>query len=188
MKGLLAVLALLLGPSPAAGGGATPYGRFFLSYDAGALVALGGRENLLDDAVLAGVTASFDVSRYLAVVASVGREQTEVHRGSYGERSLVQYDVGLQGQYPRRLGAETALVPFVGAGLGGRTSDFSDVGGPVDTDLTGYVALGARVAYRFAVVGVTARDLVSASDGPWPTRAGAVRHDLALLASLGVLF
>lgn len=157
-----------------------------MSYDVGALVAPGPRRNLLDDAVLVGVTGGYEVTPFVAIVASIARASVATEHGS--ERSLLQYDAGARVQYPMEVGAELAVVPFVSGGAGARTTDDSDLGGDVDTDLTGYVGLGVRLEYGFGNVSLSARDLVSSGRGAWFAHGSSARHDLALCASFGVRF
>jgi hypothetical protein len=187
-KRWLAVATLVLAATPALAAAAPRDGGVRLAYDVGALVPLGGRERLLDDAILLGFTASVDVSPYVALVGAFSGARTKADGAWEGQRTLFQYDGGVQGHYRIATGAETAVVPFVGAGLGARTRDDTEVGGDVDTDLTGYVALGGLLEYGMGLVGLTARDLVSAAQGPWVAHLGSLRHDLAIYASFGMRF
>lgn len=182
----VALVALAAGAQPALADARSSHGPFLVSYDVGALVARGGRRNLVHDAVLVGATGAYEISPFLAIVASVARATADTDRG--GERTLLQYDVGARAQAPVAVGAEVTLFPFVAAGLGARTLDESDIGGDVDTDLTGHVELGVRLEYSFANVSLGARDVVSSPHGPWIRHGASTRHDLALCASFGVRF
>jgi hypothetical protein len=184
----LAVAAVVLAMPPALAAGAPGDRGVRLTYDVGALVPLGGRERLVDDAMLLGFTGSVDLSRFVALVGALSGARTKADGAWEGQRTLLQYDAGVQGQYRIATGAETVVVPFLGAGLGGRTRDDSEVGGVVDTVLTGYLALGGRLEYGMGLVGLTARDLVSAARGPWVAHLGSLRHDLAVVASFGMRF
>lgn len=183
---IIAFVAAAVGVQPALADPRSAHGPVLVSYDVGALVAPGPRRNLLDDAVLVGVTGGYEVTPFVAIVASIARASVGTDHGS--ERSLLQYDVGARVQYPMVVGAELAVVPFVSGGAGARTTDDSDVGGDLDTDLTGYVGLGVRLEYAFGNVSVSARDLVSSGRGPWFAHGSSTRHDLALCASFGVRF
>jgi hypothetical protein len=183
---IIAFVAAAIGAQPARAEPRSTRGPFLVSYDVGALVARGARRNLLGDAVLVGVTGGYELSPFLAIVASVARARVDTARGA--ERSLLQYDVGARAQYPVAAGAEATVVPFLTTGVGGRTTDDRDVGRDLDTDLTGYVGLGARLEYSFANLSVSARDLVSSGRGAWFAHGSSTRHDLALCASFGVRF
>lgn len=186
MTKLAVALVVALVARAALADGPNPYGPFLVSYDVGALVAAGGERNLLDDAVLVGLTGSYEVIPFLAVVGSVSRAQTDAPRE--GERSLLQYDVGLRGQLPFGAAEGVTVVPFLGGGVGARTTDDREVGGTVNTDLTAYVGVGARVEYLFGNASVTVRDYVSGGHGPSLSNGRGTRHDLALCASVGVRF
>jgi hypothetical protein len=77
--------------------------------------------------VLAGLTASYDVLPYLAVVGSFGWAPTEVKNLSNSKLDLYQYDLGVQGQYAFDAGYGLTLTPFAGLGAGGRTYSFRDL-------------------------------------------------------------
>jgi hypothetical protein len=183
---IIAIVAAVIGAQPAVADPRGMHGPFLASYDVGALVAPGPRRNLLDDAVLVGVSGGYELSPFLAIVASIARASVGTDQGA--ERSLFQYDVGARVQYPIAVGGELALVPFVTAGAGARTTDDSDLGGDLDTDLTGYAGFGARLEYAFGNVSVSARDFVSSGRGSWFAHGSPARHDLALCASFGVRF
>jgi hypothetical protein len=182
----VALVALLAGAQPAHADARSAHGPFLVSYDVGALVACGGRRNLLEDAVLVGATAAYEISPIFAIVGSVAHARVETDHGA--ERNLLQYDVGARVQAPVVAGAEITFFPFLTAGLGARTIDDRDVGGDRDTDLTGHVGLGVRLEYSFANVSLGARDIVSSPHGPWIGHGASTRHDLALCASFGVRF
>lgn len=192
MKKLITAVAALvsLAAAPALAQEQEQARKLRLSPYAGAFIATGEQRDVLDDALLTGLTLSYDLTPYLAVVGSFG------WAGSQGQQALTldedldvfQYDVGVQGQYPLLLGHGLTLKPFVGAGLGARTYDFRDLDVDAETDLAGYLSLGANLEYRRLVLGVTMRDYVSAYDGIATDEDSTARNDISLFTSIGARF
>lgn len=161
--------------------------RFELSPFVGAYVATGDQRDLLDDALLVGVTGSYDVLPYLAVVGSFGWAPTQVKGLARAEDlDLFQYDLGVQGQYALSLGRGVELQPFVGAGVGARTYSFRDLDVDAETDLAGYLSAGAGLRFRAVDVSLTVRDYISSFDGIGAETESETRNDLGVFASIGV--
>lgn len=156
----------------------------------GALVPTGHGRALFDDAVLMGLTVSYDVHRHVALVGAFGWAQSEGH--GFGARTatldVVQYDLGAQAQLPIDLGGGQALKPFVGAGIGGRTYRFREPGVERETDLVGYWATGVTLECRGFVLGATARNYLSDFDGIGAERGSTRAKDLAVFGSVGTRF
>lgn len=188
MKKLTIALAALaaLCARPALAQGAQEARRFEVATYVGAYVPTGNQRDVLDDAALVGLTASYDVSRYLALVGSFGWATTEVKGLAQSDLYLFQYDVGLQGQYAIETGGGVTLKPFVGLGVGARTYSFRDLNVSSETDVAGYFAVGGSVEYRLATLSLTAREYVSAYDGLGISNTSSTRNDLGLCASFGM--
>ncbi len=193
MKKLIAALAGLvaLAVTPALAQEQQPARKLQIAPYVGAFIPTGDQRDVLDDAVLAGLTLSYDVHRYVAVVGSFG------WAGSQGKEKfardedldLFQYDVGVQGHYAFALSNDLTLKPFVGAGFGGRTYDFRDLDDvDSETDFVGYVSTGVNLEYRQFVLGVTARDYISDYDGIGVEEGSNTRNDVALFTSIGARF
>jgi hypothetical protein len=190
MKKLIAAIAVLAALPTGHALAADPAERtpFQVAPYAGAFVATGDQRDVLDDAVLTGLTLSYDVTPYVAVVGSFGWSPTEVKDMANGDVDLYQYDVGVQGQYAFDVGHGFTLTPFVGLGVGARTYNFRDLSVDAETDFAGYVSTGATVQYRMLAVSLTARDYVSHYDGLGLTSESTTRNDLGLFGSVGVRF
>jgi hypothetical protein len=191
MKKLIAALAAVaaLATSPTLAQEQERTRKLELAPLVGAYVATGDQRDLLDDALLVGVTASYDVLPYVAVVGSFGWAATQA-KGLTRDQDLdlFQYDLGVQGQYDLALGNGLTLQPFVGAGVGARTYSFRDLDVDAETDFAGYVALGGALHYRAAEVSLTARDYLTPFDGIGPEADSSTRNDLGLFASIGARF
>jgi hypothetical protein len=164
--------------------------RTQLSPFLGVVVPTGHQRVVLDDAVLMGLTASYDVHRNVAVVGALAWAQTEGHGLAARTATLdvVQYDLGLQGQLPIDLGDGQTLKPFVGVGVGGRTYRFRDLAAEHESDRVGYSALGVNLECRGFVVSATARSYLGDFDGIGARHGAARASDLALFGSLGTRF
>jgi hypothetical protein len=192
MKKLVTAMAALaaLAATPAVAEEREPARKFQISPYAGAFIPTGDQRDVLDDAFLAGLTLSYDVHPYVAVVGSFswagsqGQEAFSLNQ----DLDLFQYDLGVQGQYPLAIGYGLTLKPFVGAGLGARTYSFRDLEVDSETDLVGYFSAGANVEYRQLAFGLTLRDYISDYDGIGRNESSATRNDLGLFASVGARF
>ncbi len=163
-----------------------PVRRWSIAPLVGAYVATGDQRNLLDDSLLSGVTLSYDLHRHLAAVGSFSWTPAQNLRGD--DLDLLQYDLGVQGQYPIALAPSLTLTPFVGVGLGARTYDYRDLRVDAETDPAGYASAGAGLEYQTLELRLTARDYVSAFDGVGVEGDSTARNDLALFASVGLRF
>ena len=154
----------------------------------GAFLPTGALRDVLDDAVLTGVTASFDANAHLAIVASFGWAPTAVKSLANGDVDLFQYDLGLQGHYAFDLGREWLAKPFVGAGIGGRWYRYRDVIGGDETDPVAYVSAGSTFEYRQLALSLTVRDEVSQYKSLGLEDVTEARNDLGLFAAVGWRF
>lgn len=154
----------------------------------GGFVPTGSQRDVLEDSVFTGITASYDVLPYLAVVGSFGWAPTKVKNLASSDLDMYQYDVGVQGQYAFDMGHKLTLTPFVGLGVGARTYSFRDLSPSSETDFTGYVSAGATLQYGVLTVSATARDYVSHYEGLGLYSANSTRNDLGFFGSVGVRF
>jgi hypothetical protein len=178
-----------LAPTPALAQEQQPARNFQISPYVGAFIATGDQRDLLDDAVLTGLTLSYDVHPYVAVVGSFGWAPSKsVALGVEDDLDLFQYDLGVQGQYAFSLGRKLTLKPFVGGGVGARTYSFRDLDVDSETDFAGYLSGGANLEYGKLALGVTVRDYLSAFDGIGTDEGSSTRNDLSVFASFGLRF
>jgi hypothetical protein len=183
----VAALATLVA-HPALAADAQENHPFHVAPFVGGFVATGNQRNVLKDSVLTGITASYDVLPYLAVVGSFGWAPTKVKNLSNSDVDLYQYDLGVQGQYAFDAGYGLTLKPFVGLGLGARTYSFRDLSPSAETDFSGYVSAGATLQYRQVTFSATARDYISHYEGLGLYSGNSTHNDLALFGSVGVRF
>ncbi len=177
-----------LAAQPAVAADAQQNHSFHVAPFVGGFVPTGSQRDVLKDSVFTGITASYDVLPYLAVVGSFGWAPTKVKNLANSQLDMYQYDLGVQGQYAFNPGAGLTLTPFVGVGVGARTYSFRHLSASSETDFTGYVSAGATLQYSVFTVSATARDYVSHYEGLGLTSANATRNDLGFLGSVGVRF
>jgi hypothetical protein len=165
--------------------------KFAIAPFVGAYVPTGDQRDVLDDALLVGVTASYDLHPNLAVLGSFGWAPTQAQAQGLAageDLDLFQYDLGVQGQYPIALSGGWTAKPFVGVGVGARTYSFRDLDVDAETDFAGYVALGGSLQYQAIEVSLTARDYLSAFDGLAGEADSSTSNDLSMFASVGMRF
>jgi len=183
---IASVALVVFGASPAFAEAPGAPHRFQLAPYAGVYIPTGDHRDVFDDSVLVGLSASYDVIPYVAVVASVGWTPTQA--GAL-DLDLFKYDAGVQGQYPYALSPDLVLKPFLGVGAGARTYHFRDLDSvDAETDFAAYVSAGVQLEYRALAVGLTVRDDVTPFDGIDADGDSQVRGDLAVFGSVGVRF
>ncbi len=187
MKKLLAIAAAVIAFASTPARADEPSRKLGVAPFVGAFVGTGDQRDLLDDSVLTGLTATYEVTPYVAVVGAFGWSPTQV-KGLRQDLDLFQYDLGVQGQYPVALMDGWTLKPFLGVGAGARTYNFRDLDVDAETDFAGYVAAGANVEHGPLALGLTARDYVTAYDGLAGEADQTARNDLGLFASVSVRF
>jgi hypothetical protein len=159
-------------------------------------VPIGRQRDLLMNGLGVGTQALWRASRRLAISGTFGWTQTK-DRVTPGDRVLdmFQYDVGLEGRVPAwRSGRSWStgdlweIAPFVGIGLGGRTSDYRDLDVASMTNFEAYGAAGGEAVMGEAGLRFELRDYVSRYGGIAGGRAGKARTDVALRVGLIVRF
>jgi opacity protein-like surface antigen len=189
MKRLLTIAAASLALASTAARAEEAQRRLDVEPFMGAYLPTGDQRDVLEDAFLAGVTASYDVHRYLAVVGTFSWSPTQVKGlAAKEDLDLLQYDLGVEGHYPFALGGGLTLQPFVAVGGGARTYSFRDLDVDAETDLAGYVAAGVSAQRGAFTVRVGARDALTDFDGLSGDGADSTRNDLAVFAGVGMRF
>lgn len=183
---LFALAALLIGgvaesqeSMPAARGAIRPF--------VGANIPTGDQRDFLKDAVLVGAQASWIATPNVSLTASLGWAPAK-DKISAGDQTLdiYQYDLGLEGR-----SAATSVgrfVPFIGAGLGGRTYNYRDLDVESKTNVAGYGALGVDVPLGGVSLRIEGRDYISRFEPLSGSGETKTRNDVALFAALGVTF
>lgn len=156
---------------------------------AGAFLGTGDQRDLLDDAVLTGLIASYDIHPNVALVGSFAWAPSQAKGLALdNDVDLYQYDVGVQGQLAYELSSEVTLKPFAGLGVGARTYSLRNRDVDAETDFAGYAALGASAEYRGFALRLTARDYLTSFDGLAGGGLSEARNNLGLFASAGMRF
>lgn len=189
MKKLSVVIAAFVALTATQARAQEPERKFAIAPFVGAYVPTGDIRDVLDDSLLVGVTASYDVHRYVAVLGSFSWAPSQAKGIVAGEDvDLFQYDLGVQGQYPIALNADWTFKPFVGVGAGARTYSFRDLDVDAETDFAGYVAAGGALQYEALELSVSVRDQLSAFDGLAGQDDSTTSNDLSMFASIGMRF
>lgn len=163
--------------------------RFHVAPFVGAYVPTGDQRDLLEDAVSAGLTASYEVHPYVAVLASFAWAPTKVKAlALHDDLDLFQYDLGLEGHYPFPVAVGWSLQPFLGLGAGARTYRFRNLDVSSQTDFAGYVSAGLGLERGPFALRLSVRDYVSAFDGLTGGESSTARNDLSMVIGAGMRF
>lgn len=184
--GILVVLALILGTIKLAAQD-LPGSRAAIRPYVGAYIPTGDQRDFLKDAVLVGAQASWDVNANVALTGSFGWTPSK-DRVTAGDQTIdaFQYDVGVEARSATLSTAQ--LLPFIGAGVGGRTYSYRDLEVDSKSNFDGYGALGVDIGLGPVGIRVEGRDYVSRFQ---PLTGGGdtkTRNDVALLAGVSFQF
>lgn len=161
-------------------------GTFAMHVLLGGFVPTGASRGTLSNGYAIGAQVGIGLTPRIATVATAFVTQTKVRAVDVIEMTLVQYDIGLEFAPGAPHVSTHRLVPFVGLGAGGRTSDARDAGVATRTYPAGYLAAGSeirleRLAFRMEARGYASRQEPEAG-------AAVTRTDIAGLAGLAVHF
>src|SRR5438105_1929348 len=151
----------------------------------GAYIPTGDQRDFLKDAVLVGAQASWNATENLSLIGGFGWAPSK-DKISAGDQKIdaFQYDVGLEAR--PSFASLAGATPFIGAGVGGRTYSYRDLNVDSKTNFDGYGALGFDAAAGPIGLRIEARDYVSRFQPLTGGGSTKTRHDVALLAGVGV--
>jgi hypothetical protein len=166
---------------------------FAIRPNVGVFVPTGDQKDLLDNAVLVGLQASYDITPSFALVGSFGWAPSKDLTLADEKVDLFQYDLGIEGRLPNLTpSAGISTRPYATLGAGGRTYDYRDLGDAnAQTNFLGYGAVGVELAQVTGSLGLRleARDNVTAFKGLRGELAERkARNDLQFSAGLTVAF
>lgn len=166
---------------------------FAIRPNVGVFVPTGDQKDLLDNAVLVGLQASYDITPSFALVGSFGWAPTKDLTLANEKVDLFQYDLGIQGRLPNLTpSAGVSTRPYATLGAGGRTYNYRDISdADAQTNFLGYGALGVDFAQATGPLGLRleARDNVTAFKGLQGELAERkARNDLQFSAGLTLAF
>lgn len=189
MKRLLVSIAVFVGLATSVARATEPARRFDVAPFVGMYVPMGDQRDLLDDAVSVGLTASYDVHRYAAVVGSFSWTPTQTKAlVASDDLDLFQYDIGVEGRYPFAFTSGLTVQPFVAVGAGARTYRSRDLDVDAETDFAGYVAAGVGAQRGPFTLRLGVRDNLTSFDGLSGDDDGTTRNDLGVFAGIGMRF
>ena len=166
---------------------------FAIRPNVGVFVPTGDQKDLLDNAVLVGLQASYDITPSFALVGSFGWAPSKDLTLADEKVDLFQYDLGIEGRLPNLTpSAGISTRPYATLGAGGRTYDYRDLAdADAQTNFLGYGALGVDLTQANGPIGLRleARDNVTAFKGLHNELAErTARNDLQFSAGLTVAF
>lgn len=165
----------------------TGVGRFVIRPFVGAYLPTGNDRDFLKDGAVYGAQASWNALPSLAITATIGWGEVEEEASIVGQKlDAVRYDIGLETRSEGvRLGP---IVPFIGAGVGGRTYSYDDLDIDSQSNFVGYGALGIDVSAGIVGMRIETRDNVSRFKPLTGQGASETRNDVTLFAALAIRF
>lgn len=165
---------------------------FSIRPNVGAFVPTGDLKDVLDDAVLVGLQASYDLTPSFALIGSFGWAPTKDLALAHEKVDLFQYDLGIEGRLPNLTPSSWfSTRPYAALGAGGRTYNYRDIDADAQTNFLGYGALGVDLAQSNGPIGLRleARDNVTGFKGLRGELAERkARNDLQFSAGFTVAF
>ena len=165
--------------------------RFEVGPYAGAYIPTGNQRDFVTGALLTGLQLSVLPHRRFALTVNYGWAATR-DRQIAESRALDTYQMDIGGEWRMpacyRRGS-WQLVPFVGAGAGGRTYDYRDVAVSSRTDMVGYAAVGGEVDFGGWGIRLEARDHRSQSRTlAAPEASPTMRNDINIASGFSRRF
>lgn len=147
----------------------------------------GDQRDLFDDAAMFGVQAALEVRPSFHLLGTFGwvPGQTK-YPGLNNDVQIFQYDVGVEFNLVRPLGAAWLFKPFLGAGAGARSYLYENDTLRDRTCAAGYGALGMELQLDRAAIRLEGRDNVFCFRSALPHIKSATRNDVGL--SLGLAY
>lgn len=185
-----AALAMAIGTMMSAPAQAQEHGSFEIRPFAGALVPIGDQRDELKNGAMAGVSASYQLTRTLWVTGLLGWSDSQA-RLLIGQPNVdvYHYNIGTEFRpFDFSAGSDWRFRPFMGGGLGGRTYDTEATGLESQTNFTGYSALGLQIDYRMVGLRLEGRNYLSRSKGLTGDQDTKTRDDIGITAGLSFHF
>lgn len=98
------------------------------------------------------------------------------------------YDAGVERHFRPADIDRGALIPFIGAGIGGRAYDFRSASLEGSTCMSGYGSAGVAYERRRGAVRLELRDNMLCYRNPLPSFQEGTRNEVALALGAGVRF
>ena len=183
MRAILIVLAVTLSVATVAQAQVTPEIRPY----AGALVPMGNQRDVIKDAVLTGAQVAVEAADAFHLVGTFGFAGPSFRQQfpSGGHVHIYQGDVGGELFRNVSMADDWKFRPFLGAGVGVRTYDLTEVNGS-KSYFTGYGALGAEFQLSKVAIRFEGRDYMTRFKGLDGNLSAKTRNELALTGGLAL--
>ncbi|HEX6317183.1 MAG TPA: hypothetical protein VFZ73_20070 [Gemmatimonadaceae bacterium] len=188
MKKLFSALALLAvtgGVASAQDGMIRPEIRPFV----GASIPTGTQRDLFNDAPLYGLQAALEIRPSFHLLGTFGYVPGQAtFLNARDDVQILDYNVGVEFNMVRQLGASWLFKPFLGVGAGARTYLYDAATLKNRTCTAGYGALGTEFQLGRAAIRLEGRDNVFCYKSPLPRVKSQTRNDVGLSAGLAYHF
>lgn len=155
----------------------------------GMYLPTGDQRDLFKDAAMFGMQAALEVRPSFHVLGTLGwvPGQTK-YAGLDDDVQIFQYDLGLEFNLVRPLGAAWLFKPFLGAGAGARTYLYANDNLSDRTCAAGYGALGMEFEINRAALRIEGRDNIFCFKSAIPNVKSRTRNDVGMSVGLAYHF
>ena len=144
---------------------------------------------MLSEVLALGGGVRSDLNEWAGIVASIwwAPSEAEVPGLSITEEEvdLVQYDLGIEIRPLARQDDDWIIIPFIGAGAGGRSYTFRELDQSAETDFAGFGSVGGEIVFNRLALRLDGRGYLSDHDvltGRHPDSEG--RGEFTFMAGL----
>jgi hypothetical protein len=180
--------ALLLGALASLAGAQTE-GQWEIRPIVGIALPTGALRGAFDNVLFYGAQSSIRVTHDVEILASFAWQPSTAKYDAADRRVNVSvYDAGVERHFRHADTDRVALVPFIGAGIGGRAYDFRSTSLEGSTCMSGYVSAGVAYERRRGAVRLELRDNMLCYRNPLPSFQEGTRNEVALALGAGLRF
>ena len=164
--------------------------RFEVHSIGGFFVPTGDQRDELKDAMMLGLGGGYQLTPKLSVVGNFAWSGSKAKQLiDEPNVNIYHYDVGAQYRVAHlTTGGDWHFLPFLGAGIGGRTYDTEQNGVETQTNFTGYGSLGMEVQYKKLGWRIEGRDYLSSYTGLTGASDRTTRSDVGILTGMTLRF
>ncbi len=162
--------------------------RFQFVVSSGALVPTGAQRGAVAAGDMTAAQLSYRVLPQIAVTGALGWTRShDVVAAGQPTLDVFTYDVGAELRGSEWVPREAwSAAPFVGAGVGGRSYRYRNLGTESTHNLAGYASVGGEVGYARLRLRLEVRDYVSGFKALGGLQASDARNDVALLVGIRI--
>lgn len=163
--------------------------RWELAVPNGTLTPTGAQRGAIKRGNMTAVQLSFLAAPAVAITSTMGWARSrDVVAADNPKLDVFTYDVGAELRAPRWTnGKSVTLMPFAGAGAGGRSYDYRKLDERATHNISAYGSVGSELGVRRVRIRLEARDYVAGFKPLTGTGAARTGNDVVVLAAVRVV-